>query len=639
MDLIQPPPRLIVLNGHYKTANEHALVKTFGVVNKFVAWHKLPGLIGALNLEALRVELRQYNLHDGYASATAQGTSNDTPLRDERFLNARNSDGLFNSLEAPRMGSRCMRFGRNFPRKNTPKPTEEELWTPNPRVLSERIMARRPGGFKPATTLNLLAAAWIQFQIHDWFNHENNNESFDIPLPPGDKWPHGHMQLPRTKPDEILDPSDIRCPGYKNMCTAWWDGSQIYGLGEEETNKLRCQHPDGKLKLVPGMNGKGLFLPRDQSGQVETGSGFTNNWWTGIELLHTLFALEHNTICDMLRKAHPDWTGDQIFDKARLVNSALMAKIHTVEWTPAILAHPALQIGMNANWWGLAGETLNKLVGRISKTSEAISGIPGSSVIQFTAPYSLTEEFVSVYRMHPLIPDSIAFFDAHDGKHQESIPTGDLTFTNARKPFDDGLSLGDAFYSFGINYPGAITNKNFPDFLRNLKTPDGILRDLATVDILRDRERGVPRYTEFRRLLRMSVPKTFEEITGGDKELAKELSDLYDGNIDLVDTLVGSHCEPLPKGFGFSETAFRIFILMASRRLKSDRFIAGQWNAETYTKEGLHWVQYNGMKDVLVRHFPELEGVLKHSKNVFAPWDKLPESQKYAGVETNVRTD
>lgn len=95
---------------------------------------------------------------------------------------------------------------------------------------------------------------------------------------------------------------------------------------------------------------------------------------------------------------------DQIFDKARLVNCALMAKIHTVEWTPAVLAHPALQIGMNANWWGIVGEKLTKAVGRISKTSEAISGIPGSGVDHHCIPYSLTEEFVSVYRMHSLIP-------------------------------------------------------------------------------------------------------------------------------------------------------------------------------------------------------------------------------------------
>jgi len=95
---------------------------------------------------------------------------------------------------------------------------------------------------------------------------------------------------------------------------------------------------------------------------------------------------------------------DQIFDKARIVNCALMAKIHTVEWTPAILAHPALQIGMSANWWGIVGEALTKAVGRISKTSEAISGIPGSGVDHQGIPYSLTEEFVSVYRMHSLIP-------------------------------------------------------------------------------------------------------------------------------------------------------------------------------------------------------------------------------------------
>jgi hypothetical protein len=133
----------------------------------------------------------------------------------------------------------------------------------------------------------------------------------------------------------------------------------------------------------------------------------------------------------------------------------------------------------------------------------------------------------------------------------------------------------------------------------------------------------------------MSAPKTFEELTGGNVELAARLSDAYNGDIEQVDAIIGTHSEIVPKGFGFSDTAFRIFILMASQRLKSDRFIAGQWNEETYTKEGLHYVQYNGMKDVLGRHFPELREVLKKSKNVFAPWEQLKESKKYGGVETN----
>nr|pir related to feebly protein [imported] - Neurospora crassa [Neurospora crassa] len=354
-----------------------------------------------------------------------------------------------------------------------------------------------------------------------------------------------------------------------------------------------------------------------------------------MEILHTLFALEHNAICDALRKEYPDWSGDQIFDKARLVNCALMAKIHTVEWTPAILAHPALQIGMAANWWGIVGEKLTKIAGRLSKTSEIISGIPGSGAEQDGTPYSLTEEFVSVYRMHSLMPETIAFFSAVDGHHATTIPVVDTTFTKSQSPFDDGLSFADVFYSFGINYPGAITNNNYPNFLRNLRTPDGQVRDLGTVDILRDRERGVPRYCEFRRMLRLSVPKTFEELTGGNKVLAKELAEAYNNDISLVDALVGSHSEPVIPGFGFSETAFRIFILMASRRLKSDRFIAGEWNEEMYTKVGFKWVQNSGMKDVLGRHFPELRETLKASKNVFAPWEMQAKSKEYKGVETN----
>jgi hypothetical protein len=458
-----------------------------------------------------------------------------------------------------------------------------------------------------------------------------SDENYDIPLPKSDNWPHGKMELPRTKTDEVRNPTDIKCPGYKNTNTAWWDSSQIYGSSEVVTRTLRNMHSDGKLLLT--QKGREQFLPRDADGNPLT--GFNNNWWIGMEMLHTLFAMEHNAICDTVRRANPDWSGDKVFDKARLINCALMAKIHTVEWTPAILAHPTLKVAMNINWWGLVGESLTKMLGRISKTSEVISGIPGSGVDQFGVPYSLTEEFVSVYRMHSLIPDTIAFFDAKDGGHKSTIPVEDMLFTNAQQPLDNGLSFADAFYSFGINYPGAITNSNYPNFLRNLTTPDGVHRDMGTVDLLRDRERGVPRYNEFRRLLRMSAPKTFEELTGGNKSLAAELSSAYNGNIELVDTLIGSHSEPLPAGFGFSDTAFRIFILMASRRLKSDRFIAGQWNSETYTKEGLKWVQDSGMKDVLLRHFPELQGVLKKTKNVFAPWDKLPKSVDYEGIETN----
>ena len=75
--------------------------------------------------------------------------------------------------------------------------------------------------------------------------------------------------------------------------------------------------------------------------------------------------------------------------------------------------------------------------------------------------------------------------------------------------------------------------------------------------------------------------------------------------------MIGMYAETKPKGFGFSDTAFRIFILMASRRLESDRFFTRDYRPEVYTKEGIDWVEDNSMRTLLLRHFPELEPALR----------------------------
>jgi hypothetical protein len=141
------------------TLFERIFVRIFHFVNSYISWHKLPGLIGAFNLDFMRVELRNYNLHDGYASANAQGKAGQILTTEDRFFGARNSDGQDNSLELRKMGCAGMRFGRNFSREYCRKPTEDELWNPSPRLVSQAFMVRKPNEFKPATTLNLLAAA------------------------------------------------------------------------------------------------------------------------------------------------------------------------------------------------------------------------------------------------------------------------------------------------------------------------------------------------------------------------------------------------------------------------------------------------------------------------------------------------
>ncbi|HUS07209.1 MAG TPA: peroxidase family protein, partial [Bryobacteraceae bacterium] len=181
------------------------------------------------------------------------------------------------------------------------------------------------------------------------------------------------------------------------------------------------------------------------------------------------------------------------------------------------------------------------------------------------------------------------------------------------------FSLTDLFYSFGRSHPGALRLHNYPRHLQNLLRDDGERLDLAAVDILRDRERGVPRYNRFRKLVHKEPVKSFEELT--DNPVWREqIRKIYNNDIEHVDLMVGLYCEPLPDGFGFSETAFRIFVLMASRRLKSDRFFTNDWTPEMYTQLGIDWVQQNSMLTLLKRHFPGVAKALEGVENAFHPW-------------------
>jgi hypothetical protein len=192
-----------------------------------------------------------------------------------------------------------------------------------------------------------------------------------------------------------------------------------------------------------------------------------------------------------------------------------------------------------------------------------------------------------------------------------------------------GVSLTDVVYTFGFQNPGQIKLRNFPNWMRRLHRRNGQnleeLIDLAAIDIIRDRERGVPRYNRFREMFHMPRVKTFEEMSD-DRDIVDTLRKVY-GHPDKVDLMVGMYAEKPPEGFGFSDTAFRVFILMAPRRLKSDRFFTDDFNETVYTKAGLDWINDNNMSTVLLRHFPELTPVLQRVANPFAPWPdprKLP---------------
>lgn len=574
-------------------------------------WYEYPSLVLQIKeLSGLRDDLREKNLFE----APDVRPDKDLGEPSDSAKRARTPDGTFNDLSDPWMGAAGTGFGRNAPLNKTITHTKK-LLDPDPRLISRKLMAR--DSFKPAGIINTIAAAWIQFENHNWFFHGNGepDKVIDIPLRDGDDFPVNPMKIRRTIPmngHEIVDGQPA--PPFANVETHWWDGSQVYGTGTNKQSEMRT-FKDGKIKVQE--DGR-LYASASNEGIDQT--GFEENYWAGVGILHTMFSREHNAVCDALKKAYPSLDDQRLFELGVLVVSALIAKIHTVEWTPCILRHPALQIGMNANWYGALGETFREKIGRVGD-SEALSGIVGSPVDHHSAPFSLTEEFVTVYRLHPLIPDDWNFFSLESGEHLYN-----KTFTEIQgrytRDFMHSMELSDLWYSMGMASAGAVCLHNYPNALRKLERLDGQVTDLATLDLVRDRERGIPRYNDFREMLRMPRRKSIDEITPN-KEWAREINEIYNGDVDLVDTQIGMQAEQPPKGFGFSDTAFRIFILMASRRLKSDRFFTNDFNADTYTQVGFDWVNNTTMKDVILRHYPELTEAIDDVERVFAPWPKL----------------
>ena len=569
-------------------------------------WYQLPQLFAMVRLVEIRNELRAKNLVDTEEPALPVGPV--PPNLDPALKKYRTLDGTYDDLTCPPMGAATRRFGRNVPLEFV-FPDRNNLMVPNPRVVSRELMTRDT--FKPATILNLLAAAWIQFMVHDWFVHKRSAlaDGIDIPLAPGDDWSDAQMRVPRSVP-ETAPAGSTRPPAYSNPNSHWWDASQVYGCEKALCDSLRSMS-GGKLKILP--NG---LLPLEPGAGIDH-TGFTDNWWIGLAMLHTLFAREHNYLCDQLASTHPTWTDEQLYETAKLINSAMIAKIHTIEWTPAILPNPITKLAMHVNWSGVIDEDLAQVF-RFINEDELLGGIVGSHAEQFGAPYSLTEEFVAVYRMHALMPDEFVFTSAKNGSEIERHELPDIAGKKTRAVLER-LSLTDLFYSFAMAHPGAVTLHNYPKHLQNLTRENGEHFDLAAVDILRDRERGVPRYNKFRELVHKPPVKSFEELTDN-PVWREEIRRVYNNDIDKVDLMTGLYAEPLPEGFGFSDTAFRIFILMASRRLKSDRFFTDDFVPEIYTQFGIDYIKNTTMVSIIARQLPDLAPMLKGVENAFAPW-------------------
>ena len=621
-------------------------------------WDRRPWLTGVLSLAYIREVLNAYNLLSTYPPGELVAFQTKGQKHPPSVQNFRTADGSWNSLTDPKEGAAGTRFLRNIDLSAVQPETGKRLETPNAREISLELL-RRPNGdngqplMQEVPFLNLLAASWIQFMIHDWISHGDTQLgaviSVDLRVgdPARDRYQQTELKIGKTQRDPTYDhrlTGGVKEPAatsFINEVSHWWDGSQIYGSDQATQDSLRS-NALGKMQI----NGDGT-LPVDDGTGVEK-AGFLRNWWVGLSMLHTLFVREHNAICDMLHEAYPHWEDECLFNVARLINAALMAKIHSVEWTPAILPNQTLDTGLNSNWYGLLTYLLHKGKGRktvadINIGNPELGGIVGNPVNKHHCVYGFSEEFVEVYRLHSLLPETLQLRRPGEDKtypvplpatrqHGSVCMTQDCIDQNC-PGFSTGgtgkYAMSELFYSFGKQHPGALVLNNYPRFMQELSVAGKTFLDVGTVDIIRARERGVPRYNEFRRQLGLNPIQSFDDLTD-DRAITKKLELLYGigrKGVEDLDLLIGTLAEAnRPKGFGFGETVFQIFILSASRRLQADRFYTDCYNEDVYTPEGLRWIDQTDLKTVILRHYPELAHTgLANIKNAFEPWDDGPD--------------
>ena len=546
-----------------------------------------------------------------------------------------------------------------------------------------------------------------------------------------------------TDPPERFDGGSRLERAYKttpNTVTAWWDASQIYGYDAPSRARVKRDPADPTMLLLrplaerkqAGDTGGYLSLLHLECPQGDTGCetspmnpkwngqeavAFPENWSIGMSFFHNLFAREHNSFVTAFQAharkypdadsglRHPkfpetvipysDIDSDELFEIARLVVAASIAKIHTIEWTTQLLYDEPLYTAMNSNWYGLAHDypkihvMLSEMVSELGNDGNpedettwysvfsSGAGIVGTGTHNadgdiadidydnagtnhFGSPFNFPEEFVSVYRLHPLLPDLIDLRETDD----PNVIVGKLPIVSTfRRKATDAMhtyGLESIALSLGRQRLGALALNNQPMFLQNLTMPsrpggDTKVVDVTALDIIRDRERGIPRFNEFRRQIGLRQLTSFDDFIDQrldaksnktDKEkqalaqqraLVSLLREIYGrhrcdetkiistvqhspdsaaggtgqspfpndclghknntmvDNVEDLDTIVGYLAESTrPHGYAISETQFQIFIINASRRLFSDRFFTSSFRNEFYSEFGLNWVKNNG---------------------------------------------
>ena len=480
----------------------------------------------------------------------------------------RSIDGIGNNAANPDWGSAGTDFLRVAPSDygdGISSPAGEER--PGAREISNAVFAQTEDIPSERGTSDLFWV-WGQFLDHDidltGEAAPGEQESFDITVPAGDPFfvPGSTIPLTRSGASPGTGTGAGNPREQVNEITSFVDASMVYGSDPVRAEALR--DTGGKLKVS-----EGDLLPPDPGGLPNAGppGGFLAgdvraNENVALTSLHTLFVREHNRLVDEIAAENPGLTDEQLYQEAKAIVEAKIQAITYNEFLPLLLGPDAL---------------------------DAYDGYkpdidPGIANIFATAAFRVGHTMLSsnLYRMDE---------------------------SGAESEFGH-LSLRDAFFA-----PGRITDEGGIDpLLRGLASsmsqeidthivddvrnflfgpPGAGGFDLASLNMQRGRDHGLPSYNEARIAYGLDPVTSFDEITT-DGDVVDALESIYD-SVDDIDVFVGGLAEDHVPDAVVGELFHAVLVDQFTRLRDGDSF----WYESRFSGEQLEELQNTRLADVI----------------------------------------
>lgn len=442
----------------------------------------------------------------------------------------RTIDGTGNNLENPLWGSVGQAFNSAADMtgyKNTNgDPVRMDM--PSVREVSNELM----GTDTPVTSkqnLSNLFWSWGQFVDHDITltpEGEGENATQDMRIEMGNTDPNFTEDLNFERSEQNTSNQQI------NTQTAYIDASMVYGTTDEMAANLRENNGTGRLRTSDAN-----LLPTDTDGNFIAGDPRVNEQQQLIAM-QTVLMREHNRIADAIYADDPTLSDEQIYQSARAVVGAQVQSITYNEWLPALL-------GDNS-------------IGAYKGYDPSVDA-------------TLSNEFSAcAFRFcHSMIPEEV-----------------DRLEENGHPSMDGKLKLADSFFApdmfrntdmddllRGLADNVAMESDiSFSDSIRNFLDPagNGELSDLASLNLQRGRDHGLPDYNTLREAYGLDTITSWAELTD-DPILQARLQDLY-GSLDHIDPYVGAMIEEAINGGLVGELNAGIIVDQFTRLRDGDRF-------------------------------------------------------------------